>query len=267
MSEAKIHLFEHSGLGKHPFKLIGVYSLPSSGLASANPMAYQDQLKAMPKGVGIGSCAYCHTPLTHNFIIQSSDGKKNAVGCDCIKKVGDRGLIEAVKLAQREQRREKKQAERIALIKKKEQAERDTNGGKTDNELLTAEINKVTKKRANKIEAIKIMLEPFTEAVRKASSYSDFARSMYAHLRDGDLSLYPNTINIIIDITVKHQTDNARKNSDAFNDKKKALTPLLTKAVKAFEKLPDPRQVNMISVKELHAQKQAKKQAKADAAS
>jgi hypothetical protein len=248
MSDTKIHLFEHAGLGKHPFILIEVYSIPSSAMASSNPMAYQDQVKAMPSGVGCGSCAYCSTPLIHNFIIKSSDGKKSAVGCDCIKKVGDSGLIEAVKLAQREQRRKNKEAKRVAEILVKQQSERDENGGLTDHELLMREIKKVTKKRDKKLMSIKELIEPFIDAMRASAKQSDFAYSMFNQLKQGDLNMYPKAILIITEMTTKY-TINARKGSKAFTEHFMFLDKSITNAIKAFNALPNPREVNLVDLK------------------
>lgn len=92
-SSDSIHKFELAGMGKAPFKVVGFYALPSKSLAEHNPNAYNLQLKAMPKGVGIGSCSYCGIALVNNYILESKDGKKSVVGCDCVQKVGDTGFL------------------------------------------------------------------------------------------------------------------------------------------------------------------------------
>lgn len=55
MTEAKqAHPFEIAGLGLAPFRCVGAYSLPSAEMAEKNPAAYQNALREMPKGWGIG---------------------------------------------------------------------------------------------------------------------------------------------------------------------------------------------------------------------
>jgi arginine utilization protein RocB len=93
-----IHQFEEAGLGKAPFTYIGYY-------------------------VSAGSCDFCNTRIVNNFKVQSSDGKQFKVGCDCIEKVGDKGLINAMKKVKAEiakqkriENEKKKQAEFQELI-------------------------------------------------------------------------------------------------------------------------------------------------------
>lgn len=78
-----IHPFEKAGLGKAPFFCTGIISILSSALAEANPKAYMNAIRSLPKGVGY--CHLCGMPLTHNYQITSQDGKVFYVGCECLK--------------------------------------------------------------------------------------------------------------------------------------------------------------------------------------
>lgn len=111
-AEPTIHLFEAAGLGKAPFKLLYVVSLPSPAMAAQNPTAYNNALRDIPRDVPCGTCHFCGTAIMNNFIIQSKDGRKHAVGCDCIAKVGDAGLVSAVKAEEKKKRKAKADAKR-----------------------------------------------------------------------------------------------------------------------------------------------------------
>ena len=103
------HVFEKAGLGKSPYTFKGVCSIPSSHLAAHNPDAYNTQMRVLPKGYHIGSCSFCGHPLVHNYLLESSDGNKFSVGCECIYKSGDANLsaltIEEEKKRKREYRK------------------------------------------------------------------------------------------------------------------------------------------------------------------
>ena len=78
-----VHPFELAGLGKAPFQYVGF----EHRTFQASPDA--------PVQCG-GSCQYCGTGITNFFFIESSDGKKFHVGCDCVEKTGDKKLIKIV---------------------------------------------------------------------------------------------------------------------------------------------------------------------------
>lgn len=94
-----IHVFEKAGLGRAPFRCVGVASIPSSSLAASNSDAYRNAMASLPQNIGVGSCRYCGTCLVHNFIIVSADDRRFVVGCDCVAKTGDAGLAKEVKRA------------------------------------------------------------------------------------------------------------------------------------------------------------------------
>lgn len=84
IAEIGMHTFERAGLGKAPFRCTGfqVKKFQAHPDAPVQPGA---------------SCAYCHTGIMQCFEITSRDGKKFEVGCDCVDKTGDRGLIRSYK--------------------------------------------------------------------------------------------------------------------------------------------------------------------------
>jgi hypothetical protein len=101
----KIHKFEAAGLGKAPFRFVGM-----------NVNTYQACAGA-PIQAG-GSCDYCGTGIMYEFRIRSTDGKESVVGCDCINKVGDMGLKRMVETSPeyRKWEAEKKAAKTQATI-------------------------------------------------------------------------------------------------------------------------------------------------------
>src|SRR5437016_3798139 len=76
-----IYKFEKAGLVKAPFKVIGVYD---EGQRNYDQAQYHS------------SCNYCYAQIRYIFEIESSDGKKFIVGSDCVKKTGDKGLINRI---------------------------------------------------------------------------------------------------------------------------------------------------------------------------
>jgi len=81
LTEVGKHAFELAGLGKAPFRFVG---------ENKNLITYPDG-STQPGG----SCDYCGTGICYECIIKSSDGKLSKVGCDCIRKVGDAGVLRA----------------------------------------------------------------------------------------------------------------------------------------------------------------------------
>lgn len=83
---AALHLFERAGMGKAPFRVKGYSKTPGT------------------------TCDYCGTPCVYVALIESADGQKWKVGCDCVHKVGDAGLLQHIKnsAAYRQIQREKR---------------------------------------------------------------------------------------------------------------------------------------------------------------
>jgi hypothetical protein len=238
-----IHKFELAGLGKAPFKLVGFYKMPSNALAEHNPAGYNNALRAMPKGAGCGSCQFCGIGLINNFIIQSADGKINAVGCDCVQKVGDKGLTTKIKEMQRIARKEKREAEREAARNAKLDAEREKNGGKTDGEIFDEKLVQYNAIIEAGLVSIKSNLTVISDALKQA--YGDFAYNMYILLKNVEFrAISPNMQRIIIEITAK-QTSGARKGSKKYLAQYDIIEPIMVKAREDFNALHEnnPRPV------------------------
>lgn len=79
-----MHCFEAAGLGKAPFRVnrfdtIKFQSCPGAPILPGS------------------TCDYCGTGIMYVCYIKSSDGKEFKVGCDCVNKTHDEGLIKAYK--------------------------------------------------------------------------------------------------------------------------------------------------------------------------
>lgn len=228
-----IHKFELAGMGKAPFTLIGMYSIPSPSLGESNPMAYQSALEAMPRDVSVGSCDYCHTPLVHNFILLSADKKKSVVGCDCVKKVGDRGLEDAIKTKRREVNREARLAARQAAYEAELDAQREANNGKTDAELRRERIAEREARIEMAMDEVVQILAPLTRGVNATSG--PFAADMNRHLREVNLpALSPRMRTIIVEMAAK-ALSGSRKGSKAYKAKYAELEPLFAQAQTRFD--------------------------------
>lgn len=46
-TETKIHPFEKDGLGKAPFKCVGMWTVPSAAIQGANPEAWNREVQSM----------------------------------------------------------------------------------------------------------------------------------------------------------------------------------------------------------------------------
>lgn len=102
-----IHCFEAAGLGKAPFSYAGmVVQDISYGMRNITVGGVQCQTKPG------GTCQYCGTYIVNMFNVESADGKQFHVGCECIRKTGDSGLIrkveEDVKIMERKKRAARK---------------------------------------------------------------------------------------------------------------------------------------------------------------
>jgi len=113
-----IHCFEKAGLGKAPFHYIGMEN---------QNIQYGERVIGNVGGCNLttkpgGTCAYCGTYIVNMFNVVSADGKYFHVGCECIKKTDDSGLIQLLKNDQKKmakQRKINKLNARIAAAKEK----------------------------------------------------------------------------------------------------------------------------------------------------
>jgi len=87
MSNATIHKFEQAGLGVAPFRVAG-YEKSTFQAVAGDP-----NCPILPGS----TCDYCGMSIMHVFHIQSADGRRFKVGCDCVEKTGDAGLARVVK--------------------------------------------------------------------------------------------------------------------------------------------------------------------------
>lgn len=115
----QIHVFEKAGLGKAPFKFLMAQALPNKSLLEHNPSAYQNQMASLVKsssgGVG-GTCDYCGTAIMNCYLIESANKNTFWVGCECVRKTGDSGLIRVVDKLIAEKAKEARHAKEQAQI-------------------------------------------------------------------------------------------------------------------------------------------------------
>lgn len=210
MSEL-IHKWELAGVGKAPFKVMGVYELPSISLAEHNPSAYNNQLAMMPKGYRCGSCMVCGTGLKVNYLMNDSLGNKFSVGCDCVGKSGNSSLITKVKALKLQRAKEIRAEKRDIARLERLQQQRDINGGLTDYEVSE-------KKRARRLEEERIeresrieILEPIADLMRDGKL--GFRDSIADDLDQGVIP-YGRGLDITIDVLAKIA---GRRNSKAYD--------------------------------------------------
>lgn len=91
-TSAAIHPFEKAGLGKAPFRYVGMVD---------QEISYGQRVIGSVGGIPImtkpgGTCDYCGQYIVNMFNVVSADGHKFHVGCDCIHKV-DARLEQAIK--------------------------------------------------------------------------------------------------------------------------------------------------------------------------
>lgn len=112
--ETMIHLFERAGLGLAPFRVVGFEVIKHRA---------GDHVQAG------SSCDFCGTGIANVFWIQGSEpgAVRFKVGCDCVQKTGDAGLVSSVKAAQKAVRDEKKAAAAAARTIARHEAERNAN--------------------------------------------------------------------------------------------------------------------------------------------
>lgn len=93
-----IHKFEAAGLGNAPYRFVQYDYSTIRGTA----------------------CDFCGTKIMHIYWIDSADAKRSKVGSECIKSVGDTGLMRVVaaqeKIVRRQKAAEKAKAVQAELI-------------------------------------------------------------------------------------------------------------------------------------------------------
>lgn len=96
-----VHTFQERGLGIAPFHFV---------------RSYESKYCACPGApVQPGTCCdYCGTGIMQVYVIADVNGKEFKVGCECVKKTADAGLIDVVKREVARRKREVKNNLRIA---------------------------------------------------------------------------------------------------------------------------------------------------------
>lgn len=111
----QIHAFEKAGLGKAPFKYLGLkYQDISYGMLNIKIKGANGQMIDAQTTPG-GSCDFCGHYILNMFEIESADGIRSKVGCDCILKCGDSGLVKVVKKAVSEAASKKRRDKKMAV--------------------------------------------------------------------------------------------------------------------------------------------------------
>lgn len=107
-----VHCFEEAGLGKAPFRFVGCKSYAGNG-----ETRIVDQRGGVTTSTTPGtSCAFCGTYIVEAYVIESADRKRFNVGCDCVYKTGDFGLVNLVKKAANKLHTEKRHIREAAKI-------------------------------------------------------------------------------------------------------------------------------------------------------
>jgi hypothetical protein len=166
--EIRMHAWEEAGLGQAPF----AFNCVTQNAGSR------------------ATCDYCGTAITYEFWIDSHDGKRFKVGCDCVAKVDhDNDLLNDVQRAQarlQAAQREARKAAKLAAAEARRQAalqaQRDRNGGRTDAEV--AEDNRkaaAARQAAELVPTNAWLLDVLRPMVRRG--IADFAGSMFEQLQ------------------------------------------------------------------------------------
>jgi hypothetical protein len=95
--ETTQHPFEKAGLGKAPFRYVGIDAQDLMyGQAILNRAEYEKTGIAVTTKPG-GSCAYCGNYIVNMYNVLSSDGRKFHVGSECVNKTNDAKLIDGAR--------------------------------------------------------------------------------------------------------------------------------------------------------------------------
>jgi hypothetical protein len=184
-----MHTFEISGLGKAPFSI-----------------ANSTEFKKISGEVFW--CEHCGTILVNRFLVKSSDGKLSVVGIDCLKKTGDRGIVDGAKAIQKAARKKVRDEAWILVVEAKHAEQREINGGKTHYEMS----DKFYKKRDKVIATHSKKME--SNAVVEYLDGDGFESDM-CNMAMNAKPFSNNQVRIIAEIMAKKST-NSRKNSKAY---------------------------------------------------
>ena len=85
MSSTELHPFERAGLGRAPFRFLGM-SVEVGPRRSVDPETGVT-LEIGSPGQPMGSCNYCGQGIAYCYHVASADDKRFIVGCDCVMKL------------------------------------------------------------------------------------------------------------------------------------------------------------------------------------
>lgn len=180
---SRLHPFEDSGLGRAPFKCVGMAEVPSPSLAASNPAGYNAALAAIPRGYGCGTCAHCGMGLKYNYLIHSSDGQRFAVGSECVLKTGDTRLGSEVERLEAERRRE---AARIKREAKREAQRQAWLAGKAERDAAREAEERARAERERPAREARRAAWAFVVPVLRSQFGSPFCQSMADAIERGD---------------------------------------------------------------------------------
>ena len=156
----KIHLFELAGLGIAPFRVIGIQTASDRRWVQKerenNGQTFTTNYCT--------TCDYCGTAIQNAFQVLSADQKQFKVGCDCLAKVGEKGLVDHAKLILKEKKAKEEHERWVAAYKQREADERAANGGKTLREIEIERAEQLHREQVAEVERINAwILEKVTE--------------------------------------------------------------------------------------------------------
>lgn len=108
-----IHPFERRGLGLAPFQVVGCEERRGP---MAMRLASGVEVQVGAPGQPMGTCDFCGTGIAECWAIRSADGKRFIVGCECVRKTGDRALTSTVN-REINKRRKVAEAKRVAAVR------------------------------------------------------------------------------------------------------------------------------------------------------
>ncbi len=111
-AEKPVHPFERAGLGKAPFRFVGMVDQPKAGGLGGGMVSVGEVNGVEVLTTPGGSCDYCGQGIIYMFGVESSDGRRFKVGCDCVHKIADADpkLVRAVDAEVRRINRQKRVA-------------------------------------------------------------------------------------------------------------------------------------------------------------
>lgn len=106
MTDKAQHVFEKAGLGKAPYRYLGITTTSDRAALNAEAKANGEMYTTNY----CTCCDYCYTAINDAYRLESADGKRFKVGCECIKKAGDKGLEKQIDKDRKRVAREKRHA-------------------------------------------------------------------------------------------------------------------------------------------------------------